>query len=95
MISVLALFAFVVFPLFILPWLRAFMTDADVPLTQIIGMRLRGNPPVLLIDAYIVLKRQNVSATIVDVEEVYIDSRTRVSSSSDLVELVKRSVNGE
>jgi len=72
--------------------LRAALNAAPVPLVRIVAMRLRGNPPTLLIDAYIALKRAGMSVTISDVENVYIDSRNRVSTSSDLVEFVKKGV---
>jgi hypothetical protein len=56
-------------------------------------MRLRGNPPMLLIDAYISLRRAGIPTTIVAVEETYIDNKNRVSTSDDLVELVKQSAS--
>ena len=53
-------------------------------------MRLRGNPPMLLVDAYIALKRSGMSATIYDVENVYIDNRNHILTSDELVELVRQ-----
>jgi uncharacterized protein YqfA (UPF0365 family) len=72
------------------PWLRAFLHGAPVPLMQITAMRLRGNRPMLLIDAYIALRRSGVPVTIGHVEQYYIDARNRVFTSEDLVELVKQ-----
>lgn len=94
-VAMLAVFALILFAVFALlggPWLRAALNAAPVPLFHIVAMRLRGNPPTLLIDAYIALKRAGMSVTISDVEDVYIDSRNRVSTSGDLVELVKKGV---
>ena len=85
-----ALILVAVFALLFRPWLRAALHTAPVSLLHIVAMRLRGNPTTLLIDAYIALKRAGMSATIGDVENVYIDSRNRVSTSDDLVELVKQ-----
>lgn len=98
--SVIWVVAMVVFAIFVLfsgggffllgrPWLRGLLYGTPVPFVRILAMRLRGNPPLLLIDAYIALQRAGVSATIDDVENVYIDSRTRIVTSDDLAELVK------
>jgi uncharacterized protein YqfA (UPF0365 family) len=77
---------------FVRPWVRAAASGAPVSLLSIVAMRMRGDPAMLLIDAYIALKRAGVHATIVDVESVYIEQRTRVRSRDDLVELVKNAV---
>ncbi|MDP6718159.1 MAG: flotillin-like FloA family protein [Pirellulaceae bacterium] len=90
MFVVFALILFAVIVLLVRPWLRAALNAAPVPLIPIVAMRLRGNPPTLLIDAYIALKHAGMSTTIGDVENVYIDNRNRVSTSDDLVELVKQ-----
>jgi uncharacterized protein YqfA (UPF0365 family) len=71
------------------PWLRAFLHATPVALLQIVGMRLRGTPPSILIDAYIKLKRANISTTIGEVENAYIDAKNRIATSNELVELVK------
>ncbi len=89
MLAFLALIVLAVLALLMRPWLRAALHAAPVPLPQIIGMRLRGNPPLLLIDAYISLRRAGISTTIGEVENVYIDSRNRILTSNDLVELVR------
>lgn len=71
-------------------WLRAFLSGALVPFPNLIMMRLRGNPPLLLIDAYIVLKHQGVSVSIGEIEKTYIVHRSQITASDDLVELVKK-----
>jgi uncharacterized protein YqfA (UPF0365 family) len=77
-----------VFLFFFRQWIRALMSGAPVSMFSILGMRLRGNPVPLLIDAYIVLRRAGVNATISEVEGAYIDHRTRVRTSDDLVGIV-------
>jgi len=79
-----------VFFLVLRPWLRAFLHGAPVSVFHILGMRLRGNPPTLLIDAYIALKRADLAITIGDVENAFVDGRNRVLTSDDLVELVNK-----
>lgn len=75
--------------LFILkPWIRAFFSGAAVPLAAVVGMRLRGNPPMLLIDAFIQLRKTSVMVGINVVEVVYIANKMKASSPDILVELV-------
>jgi len=101
MINLLILLGFIAFFALIMsvpvvlfwPWCRAALHGAPVTIFQIIGMRLRGNPTTLLIDAYIALKRAGISTTMDDVEKVYIDGRNHILMTDDLVELVKKSVN--
>jgi hypothetical protein len=50
---------------------------------------LRGNPPLFVVDAYVLLKRSGVNVSIADVEIAYINHKTRVRTRDDLVELVK------
>lgn len=76
--------------LLVRPWLRSFMHGAPVTIIQILGMRLRGNPTTLILDAYIALKRAGRPETIGMVESAYIDARNRVLTSDDLIEQVKQ-----
>src|SRR5688500_15427876 len=89
---IILLFGFVFLLLLARPWIRAAASGCPVSLLSILGMRLRGSPPSLVVDAYIALRRSGVNATIADVEGVYIDKRTRVRSRDDLVALVTDSV---
>ena len=84
---VVAMIAFI--PLVARPWVRAAFYGTPISMLSVIGMRMRGNPPTLLIDAYSALRRASINTSISDVESVYIDSRTRVKSATDLVALVK------
>jgi uncharacterized protein YqfA (UPF0365 family) len=71
-------------------WVRAFTSGAPVPWPCLIGMRLRGNPPRLLVDAYIALLHGGTRATIAEVEKVFIANRSQVMFADDLVRLVRQ-----
>jgi uncharacterized protein YqfA (UPF0365 family) len=71
-------------------WFRAFLSGVPVRLTQIIGMRLRGSPSALLIDALIMLRHRGHDVTIHEVETSYLAYRERVHSPGDLADLVLR-----
>jgi uncharacterized protein YqfA (UPF0365 family) len=79
----------VLFFLFFRAWLRANMSGFPIPLMSIITMRLRGVPPVLLVDAYTALRRAGNETAVREVEETYLANRTRVRTSQDLIGLVK------
>lgn len=74
------------------PWLRAFLHGTPVTVFDVIGMRLRGNRASLLVDAYILLRRAGIPATIRDVETLYIDNKFQIETPQDLIELVKRNL---
>lgn len=80
---------FVLFFLFFRAWVRAILSGFPVPLISIITMRLRGVPPILLVDAYTALRRTGNETTVREVEESYLANRTRVRTSQDLIGLVK------
>jgi len=71
-------------------WLRAFLFGVPVSLLEILGARLRGNPPALLVDAYIALKHGGADVTFRDVENAYFDARTRIVTSNELVDVVNQ-----
>ena len=70
-------------------WVRAILTGFPISFLSILTMRLRGVPPVLLVDAYTALRRAGIDTTVREVEELYLDNRTRVRTSQDLIGLVK------
>jgi uncharacterized protein YqfA (UPF0365 family) len=77
--------------LFLRPWLRAFLSGAHVSLTQVIGMRLRGTPVDLLIDAYVTLVHSDFpEMTMHEVESQFLANKGRIMTSTDLVEAVRR-----
>lgn len=86
----MALFFLLSFVLLARPWLRAFLFGVPVSLLELLGARLRGNPPALLVDAYISLKHAGEEVTFRDVELAYFDGRSRIFTSHELVEVVKQ-----
>jgi len=76
--------------LFVRPWVRAFMSGAPIPIMSLLGMRLRGTPVRLLTDAYIQLRHRGSTATLADVEKLYIANRHRVRKAGDLIDFVER-----
>ena len=55
---ILLLFSLVIFVAIVFlaaPWMRAFMSGAPISLVQLIGMRLRGVPPNLVVDSVVTL----------------------------------------
>ncbi|GIW92137.1 MAG: hypothetical protein KatS3mg110_0178 [Pirellulaceae bacterium] len=88
-ILVLFVAILMVFGLVFPPWMRALVRGTPVSVFDIIGMRLRGSPPLLLIDAYSTLRHDDYSVTIGQVERAYLGARNRITTSDDLVELVK------
>ncbi|MBN1437626.1 MAG: flotillin-like FloA family protein [Sedimentisphaerales bacterium] len=80
---------FVGFSLVLRHWLRALSSGVPVSFAQIIGMRLRGNDPNLIIDAYIQLKHAEESVSPADVESVFIAHKTQATDVDTLVQLVR------
>jgi uncharacterized protein YqfA (UPF0365 family) len=72
------------------PWLRAFLSGTPVTAIRILAMRLRGNPPDLLVDAYGTLKRGGSSVSIDELETAYMDARSRVATAEDLVQVIRK-----
>ncbi len=73
-------------------FLKYVISNSHLPGRQVIGivgMRLRGNPPMLLIDAFIKLRKIPVDTSIQEVEVVYIRNKTQASTSDALVKLVQ------
>jgi uncharacterized protein YqfA (UPF0365 family) len=82
--------AFVVFYVSVLRfWIRAKMSGGRVSVFEILGMQFRGNPPSLLVDAYVALLMQGVETSIGDVERTYIAHRTQVADAADLARIVR------
>ena len=71
------------------PWLRAKSSGVEVSLPNIMIMKIRGNPPLLLIDALIALKLESICVTIAEVEIEYMKNKNRIATSDDLVWLIK------
>lgn len=91
--GVVSLLVLQVLLLCIHPWLRAFTSGGRVSLSSILGMRLRGNPATLIIDAYVSLLHAGKTVTLSQVESLYITERSYVRHSGDLVRLVKEQLD--
>ncbi|MHC4068317.1 MAG: hypothetical protein ACYS18_04100 [Planctomycetota bacterium] len=65
-------------------WLRLKLVGADISALKIIGMILRGNPPRLLMMAYILAYTQNRKVDLNLVESVYIENKFAAPDSFTL-----------
>ena len=86
---IFALVPMVLFLLLFRPWLRALLSGSPVPLVHVIGMRLRGNPPLLLIDAYLVLAKSGEEISMDEVETTYMANKHRVKDLRELVDCLR------
>lgn len=87
--SIVTLVILITLALLLQPWLHALFSGAAIPLARIIGMRLRGNPPKLLIDAYVTMIHAGETTSINDVESVYIANKSQATDTDSLVRLVR------
>jgi uncharacterized protein YqfA (UPF0365 family) len=93
--AVVGVFLFAVAALALLliqPWLRGMLSGAPVMAVQILGMRLRGTPPNLLVDAFVQLRARGRDVEIAEVERQYLAHRQRVREVIHLVDLVEKSL---
>jgi uncharacterized protein YqfA (UPF0365 family) len=70
-------------------WVRAMSAGAPVALPRLLGIRLRGNPPAIIVDAYILLQQQHVKTSLEDVEQACAQNRVRASDAAQLAQIVK------
>jgi uncharacterized protein YqfA (UPF0365 family) len=77
-----------VFGFFLGTWIRALLSGVPVSLFDLIGMRMRGTPAKLVVDALIVLRHGGVSTTAREVESLYLAHKESVASAGDLVQIV-------
>lgn len=85
------LVSFVLFTGLFRIWLRAFLSGQPVLLLQILGARLRGNPPALLVDTLLALKHRGESSTLDEVEKVYISHKGHEFTPGELADVVVES----
>jgi uncharacterized protein YqfA (UPF0365 family) len=69
-------------------WMRVFLTGGRASIFSIVGMRLRGSPVPLILDAYLALVQKGQHATLAQVESTYIANRSRVFTAADLLGLM-------
>jgi uncharacterized protein YqfA (UPF0365 family) len=72
------------------PWVASFLSACPVPFLSVVGMRLRGSPATLLIQAYISLHKQGVETSIQAVEVAYMTHRSRIRTPDDLAALIQQ-----
>lgn len=73
---------------FLLPWIRCLVSACPVALGQVIGMRLRGTPVMMICDAYIALRKGGVEVgrhTIDELETLYLAHRGTYTSAESLI----------
>jgi len=71
------------------PWLRLKMSGGRGTLLQIVGMRLRGTPPMMIVEAYTSLLHSGQDVRLIEVESTYVANKTTVMNAHDLIELVQ------
>ena len=70
-------------------WRHAAFSGAPLPWSAILGMRLRGTPPVLVADAYVSLKKRGMDLDWTLVEATYLANRHPGLTSLRLVQLIE------
>ena len=88
-LALVILLVAIVFILFLRIWIKAMMSAVPIPIFRIIGIKLRGNPANLLVDAHILLAKQKVATSLDETEFTYMENRNRIHSAEDLVRLVR------
>jgi uncharacterized protein YqfA (UPF0365 family) len=87
------LFLFVFVASLLRPWLRAFLSGVPVSVLRILGMRLRGTPPDVVIDALVTLAHGGYecdSHRMSLAESTYLAQRGRIESAADLADIVEK-----
>lgn len=72
------------------PWTQSYLFGLPVSFLSLLGMRLRGTPPTMIIDAYVVLRHAGINITPRDVELVYTANRDDITTSNDLIQIAKQ-----
>lgn len=71
------------------PWIRAKASGSSVRAFDIMGMRLRGNPVRLIVDAQLALLHSGIEVSIAEIERTYMVHRSEVRDMKDLVHFVR------
>ena len=88
-INLLGFFVFFV----IQPWIKSIFNAAPVPLMHILGMRLRGNPAPILIDAYIRLVKAEKEIELDEIELCYIQNKHEINDLATLLQFLEADTN--
>ena len=70
-------------------WRHARFAGAAIPWPAVLGMRLRGTPAILIVDAYVSLVKRGRSVALGRVEAVYLAHRNRAPDAAALAALVE------
>ena len=79
-------------------WLRAFLSGVPVSVVQILGMRLRGVPPRLIVDSLITLVHRGHPYDRMlgyQAESLYLAQRGLIRSPEHLADLVEKSLKAD
>ena len=71
------------------PWRRATFSGVPIPLLAIVGMRLRGTPPDVIVDAGVSLAKRGHPASWDVIEAVFLARGTRRTDGFELATLVE------
>lgn len=71
------------------PWIRLKMSGGRGSLLHIMAMRLRGTPPMMIVEAYTSLLHSGEEVRLMEVESTYVANRTKIMDARDLLELVR------
>ena len=87
--TLMAMFVFGVGFAIVRPWIQLTLTGGRCSLMQIIGMRLRGTPMSLLVEAYTSLLHSGEKVKLMEVESIYLANRPKIASAQDLIACVR------
>jgi len=75
--------------LFVRPWLRALLSGAHIALVQFVAMRLRGTPPMLIVETYVTLRKQGEDTSLANIEAMYLAHKHSIRRPADLLDLLR------
>jgi uncharacterized protein YqfA (UPF0365 family) len=75
--------------LIVRPWIRMKLSGGRGSLFQILCMQLRGNSPMLIVEAYTSLLHSGDEVRLMEVESQYVANRAKITTSGDLMEFVR------
>lgn len=66
-------------------WITSAFHGSHQPFWELIGMRERGTPPHIVVNAYVMMKRDGLVVSIASLEDLYITEQARIHDAFDLV----------
>jgi uncharacterized protein YqfA (UPF0365 family) len=87
-ISLTLILALVGFFFVLRVWIRGVLGGIRISILDIIGMKLRHNPPGLLIDTAVALKHRGLGVGVQEVEKAYLAYKGQTFTPSELADLV-------